>query len=548
VTIETDELVAWPPVRIQVDPDGSGWVDVAGTRTALSCEDLAAARAAAVAQVVRTAGLLGRPVTATATGPEGQAVVVVQPDGTVRDATPVRRRRWLGRRLAPTAGLSWEGTSREVPPTGPATCPPASPPVLEEPEPLVVVDDRGPVDVVGPSLVSIAPPVLEEETPPASTPVDVVDEPAPVARRPRRGRRILASVLVVALIAAATAGAVVWTAGERRAAGARDATARQAAAAQLTTERAALATVLDQAASLLEDAAGQVCDSSTKDTLAAAAAAGRSEEEQASGDAGDAASLTASATKVHDAAAAISSAASAFEAARDALWTSWAGLAASLSAAADDGQHLVDATAGQVLDDSTRQALSKDVEGARTLLTAASGRQLGPAAAASQASTLRAAIASDSTSVNDSHTAWQSDQASQAAAAAAAAAASGSTSTKPPAKSGGTTSTSKPPSSTTSTAPADPPPASTGGRVTHLSASASSGVGTAAFTVSVSTNGPTSVSVSVRLGSTSIPMSGPGSVDGTGTFTGSVSGLAAGTYSWIVSAGGMTTSGSLEVS
>jgi hypothetical protein len=546
VTIETDELVAWPPVRIQVDPDGSGWVDVAGTRTALSCEDLAAARAAAVAQVVRTAGLLGRPVTATATGPEGQAVVVVQPDGTVRDATPVRRRRWLGRRLAPTAGLSWEGTSREVPPTGPATCPPASPPVLEEPEPIVVVDDRGPVDVAGPSLVSIAPPMLEEEAPPEPTPVDAVDEAEPEARRPRRGRRILAGVLAATLIAAATAGALVWTAGERQAAGARDASARQAATAQLATERAALATALDQAASLLEDAAGQVGDSPTKDTLAAAAAAGRSEAEQAAG-AGDAATLTASATKVHDAAAAISSAASAFEAARDALWTSWADLAASLSSSADDGQHLVDATAGKVLDDSTRQALSKDVEGARTLLTAASGRQLGPAAAASQASMLRAAIATDSTSVNDSHTAWQSDQASQAAAAAAAAA-SGSTSTKPPAKSGGTTSTSKPPSSTTSSTPADPPPASTGGRVTHLSASASSGVGTAAFTVSVSTNGPTSVSVSVRLGSTSIPMSGPGSVDGTGTFTGSVSGLAAGTYSWIVSAGGMTTSGSLEVS
>lgn len=542
MTIETDELVAWPPVRVQVDPDGSGWVDVAGSRTALSCEDLAAARAAAVAQVVRTADLLGRAVTATVTGPEGQAVVVVQPDGTVRDATPIRRRRWLGRRLAPTAGLSWEGTSREVPPTGPAACPPASPPVVEEPAPTVDLEDRGPVDVAGPSLVSIAPPVLEEEP----EPVDVVDEPEPAAGRPRRARWILAAVLAVALVAAA-AGGLVWAAGERRAAAARDATAQQAATAQLATERAALATVLDQASSLLEDAGDQVGDSPTKASLAAAASAGRALAEQTAQPMGSAAAVAAAATKVHDAAGAVSSAVAAFDAARDALWTSWVDVAASLSTSADDGQHLVDATAGQVLDDSARQALSKDVDGARALLTAASGRQLGPAAAASQASTLRAAIAKDSAGVNDSHTAWQSAQ-DQAAAAAAAAAAASSTSTKPPAKSGGTTSTSKPPATTTSTSPADPPPASTGGRVTHLSASASSGVGTAAFTVAVSTNGPTSVSVSVRLGSTSIPMSGPGSVDGTGTFTGSVGGLAAGTYSWTVSAGGMTTSGSLEVS
>lgn len=544
MTIETDELVAWPPVRIQLDPDGSGWVQVAGARTPLSCGDLAAARAAAVAEVARAAGLLGRPVTATAAGPEGQAVVVVQPDGTVRDATPVRRRRWLGRRLAPTAGLIWEGASREVPPTGPATRPPASPSVLEEPVPLVLGGAHSPVDVVGPSLVSVAPPEPEPEPEPLA-PVAAVDEAEPATHRPRRGRRILAAALAAALLVAGTTGALAWTAREHRASAARSAAAHQAAASQLAAERAALANALEQATPLLQDADAQVGDSPTKTSLAAAVSAGRSEADRstAAGDSGD---LATAAAKAHDAAAAVFSAVSAFEAARDALWASWADLAASLSAAADDGQHLVDATAGQVLDDSTRQALTTDVQGARALLTAASGRQMGPAAAASQASALRAAIASDSTSVNDSHTAWQAEQDHEASAAAAAA--SSSTSTKPPARSGGTTSTSKPPTTSTSSTPADPPPASNGGRVTHLAASATSGVGTASFTVSVSTNGPTSLSVSVRLGSTSIPMSGPGSVNGTGTFTGSVSGLAAGTYSWTVAAGGMTTSGSLEVS
>ena len=85
------------------------------------------------------------------------------------------------------------------------------------------------------------------------------------------------------------------------------------------------------------------------------------------------------------------------------------------------------------------------------------------------------------------------------------------------------------------------------GSLQTIRASVSSSTGSAAFTVTVTSSGPVPASVAVSVAGRQVVMSGPGSVDGSATFTGSAAGLPAGTQPWTASAGGLSTSGQIEV-
>jgi hypothetical protein len=65
--------------------------------------------------------------------------------------------------------------------------------------------------------------------------------------------------------------------------------------------------------------------------------------------------------------------------------------------------------------------------------------------------------------------------------------------------------------------------------------------------VRVTTSGQVAVNVTATIAGQSVSLAGPGTVAGTGTYTGTASGLPAGVQSWTASANGISTSGSIEV-
>lgn len=207
------------------------------------------------------------------------------------------------------------------------------------------------------------------------------------------------------------------------------------------------------------------------------------------------------------------------------------------------------ASQGRVADDATRQALAAQIDELNGLLEGGS-----PSTWAAEAATVSATI----DKVRAEQAAWEAaeqariaaeqaaaDQArvaaEQEAAAAAARAAGGgrapATSHPAAANPGGSAG-----------APAAPPtPPSTSGSVTAITAHLSSGTGTVSISVQVSTSGPAEVSVSASVAGQPVTLTGPGTVNGSATFTGSLSGLPAGTHPWTASAGGVSTSGQIEV-
>lgn len=81
--MSSDTVPRWPRIDAIVREDGSGEVTIDGTFHAISAGSLEEARVEVLRRVTENAAQIGRPVRASATGPEGLWNLIVHPDGTV---------------------------------------------------------------------------------------------------------------------------------------------------------------------------------------------------------------------------------------------------------------------------------------------------------------------------------------------------------------------------------------------------------------------------------------------------------------------------------
>ncbi len=81
--MSSDTVPRWPRIDAIVREDGSGEVTIDGTFHPISTGSLEEARVEVLRRVTENAARVGRPVRASATGPEGLWNLIVHPDGTV---------------------------------------------------------------------------------------------------------------------------------------------------------------------------------------------------------------------------------------------------------------------------------------------------------------------------------------------------------------------------------------------------------------------------------------------------------------------------------
>jgi MinD-like ATPase involved in chromosome partitioning or flagellar assembly len=81
--MSSDTVPRWPRIDAIVREDGSGEVTIDGTFHPISAASLEEARVEVLRRVTENAARVGRPVRASATGPEGLWNLIVHPDGTV---------------------------------------------------------------------------------------------------------------------------------------------------------------------------------------------------------------------------------------------------------------------------------------------------------------------------------------------------------------------------------------------------------------------------------------------------------------------------------
>ncbi|MFI6426426.1 ATPase [Promicromonospora sp. NPDC050880] len=81
--MSSDTVPRWPRIDAVVREDGSGEVTIDGTFHPISAASLEEARVEVLRRVTENAARVGRPVRASATGPEGLWNLIVHPDGTV---------------------------------------------------------------------------------------------------------------------------------------------------------------------------------------------------------------------------------------------------------------------------------------------------------------------------------------------------------------------------------------------------------------------------------------------------------------------------------
>jgi MinD-like ATPase involved in chromosome partitioning or flagellar assembly len=81
--MSTDTVPRWPRIDAIVREDGSGEVTIDGTFHPITTGSLEEARVEVLRRVTENAAKVGRPVRASATGPEGLWNLIVHPDGTV---------------------------------------------------------------------------------------------------------------------------------------------------------------------------------------------------------------------------------------------------------------------------------------------------------------------------------------------------------------------------------------------------------------------------------------------------------------------------------
>ncbi|MFD2024968.1 hypothetical protein [Promicromonospora aerolata] len=81
--MSSDTVPRWPRIDAIVREDGSGEVTIDGTFHPITTGSLEEARVEVLRRVTENAAKVGRPVRASATGPEGLWNLIVHPDGTV---------------------------------------------------------------------------------------------------------------------------------------------------------------------------------------------------------------------------------------------------------------------------------------------------------------------------------------------------------------------------------------------------------------------------------------------------------------------------------
>lgn len=134
------------------------------------------------------------------------------------------------------------------------------------------------------------------------------------------------------------------------------------------------------------------------------------------------------------------------------------------------------------------------------------------------------------------------DLAAQRQAEADAAAAAAAAQQPTAGTTGGSTSSGGTTGGTTNGGGGTPPPPPPAAYVSSISFHATTGTGVIDITANIQTSGSMSVGVTCTANGSSISMSGPGTVNGPGSYSGSFSGLAAGTYSVSCAAGGVNSS------
>jgi hypothetical protein len=138
--MSSDTVPRWPRIDAIVREDGSGEVTIDGTFHPITAGSLEEARVEVLRKVTENAARVGRPVRASATGPEGLWNLIVHPDGTVvpeeDEPTPSAPTPQAPPATAP-AGEAPGGT--------PVTAPGAMPGPTAEHEPAF--EDAQPVDL-----------------------------------------------------------------------------------------------------------------------------------------------------------------------------------------------------------------------------------------------------------------------------------------------------------------------------------------------------------------------------------------------------------------
>lgn len=144
--MSSDTVPRWPRIDAIVREDGSGEVTIDGTFHPITTGSLEEARVEVLRRVTENAAEVGRPVRASATGPEGLWNLIVHPDGTV-----VPEEDELAPASSPTPQAPASSPTPQVPP-GQAPSgmpgPTAAPGPVFESAPVVDLPPRGgsPVD------------------------------------------------------------------------------------------------------------------------------------------------------------------------------------------------------------------------------------------------------------------------------------------------------------------------------------------------------------------------------------------------------------------
>ncbi|WP_020018337.1 hypothetical protein [Promicromonospora sukumoe] len=159
--MSSDTVPRWPRIDAIVREDGSGEVTIDGTFHPIATGSLEEARVEVLRRVTENAAQIGRPVRASATGPEGLWNLIVHPDGTVVPEED---------ELAPP--------SSPTPQAPPAAAPPAAtPPAAAPQEPTT-----GPGTIPAPAFEGV--PVADLAPGGDAEPADPIDTDT-VRRAPR---------------------------------------------------------------------------------------------------------------------------------------------------------------------------------------------------------------------------------------------------------------------------------------------------------------------------------------------------------------------------
>ncbi|HEV6954261.1 MAG TPA: ATPase [Promicromonospora sp.] len=116
--MSSDTVPRWPRIDAVVREDGTGEVTIDGTYHPISTGSLEEARVEVLRRVTENAARVGRPVRASATGPEGLWNLIVHPDGTVVPEED---------EVAPASAPTPQASPTDPHPAAPTAPPPASP-------------------------------------------------------------------------------------------------------------------------------------------------------------------------------------------------------------------------------------------------------------------------------------------------------------------------------------------------------------------------------------------------------------------------------------